>query len=423
MALLEVRHPQHLAGEALQVAAVARLLGTEVALQEDAAAPALTLGGVTGLPAALATLAGPLDALQQATLLQWLGFALSEVRPYPSPSPQLGRTLGALEVHLAQGSLSGEELWAGDVVVAFPLLARLPSIQGELSRLPLVSAWLARVAAEIPDLVAALPRAQGAGGAKGRPRGGEGGSKGRGEVGTKGRGEGGGKGRGAPPPAPRKLRLLALHGYRQSGRTAREKLGSFRKAVAKVAELEFVTAPHAITGEDGKEEEQFGWWFSQEDRSFDAHHTTECGLGFQESLDTVERAWREGSYDGIMAFSQGASLAAHLCLLQHLGRLPFAFRFAILVAGFTSRTSAHAREWKELEALGPEGGGPLVSLPTLHVMGETDRVIEKEMSDHLMGHFLSPRVSVHPGGHHVPATGDTKAATLAFLRDMQEKLL
>ena len=31
-----------------------------------------------------------------------------------------------------------------------------------------------------------------------------------------------------------------------------------------------------------QEEEQFGWWFSQEDRSFDAHHTTECGLGFQE---------------------------------------------------------------------------------------------------------------------------------------------
>ena len=107
-----------------------------------------------------------------------------------------------------------------------------------------MSAWLARVAAELPDLVAALPRAQGAGGAKGRPRGGEGGSKGRGEVGTKGRGEGGGKGRGAPPPAPRKLRLLALHGYRQSGRTAREKLGSFRKAVAKVA---LILIPSAFT--------------------------------------------------------------------------------------------------------------------------------------------------------------------------------
>jgi len=304
-------------------------------------------------------------------------------------------------------------------VVAFPLLARLPSIQGDLSRLPLVAAWLARVSAELPDLVAALPRLQGAAGGKGRPRGSEGGTKGRGEGGAKGQEKGGAKGRSAPPAAPRKLRLLALHGYRQSGRTAREKLGSFRKAVAKVAELEFVTAPHAIPGEDGKEEEQFGWWFSQEDRTFDAHHSTECDLGFQESLDTVERAWGEGSYDGIMAFSQGASLAGHLCLLQHLGRLPFTFRFAILVAGFTSRTSGHERNWKELEHLEPGEGGSLVSLPTLHVMGETDRVIERVMSDHLLGHFLSPCVSVHPGGHHVPATGDTKAATLAFLRDMQ----
>ena len=33
------------------------------------------------------------------------------------------------------------------------------------------------------------------------------------------------------PAAPRKLKLLCLHGYRQSGKVAREKLGSFRKAV------------------------------------------------------------------------------------------------------------------------------------------------------------------------------------------------
>ena len=129
------------------------------------------------------------------------------------------------------------------------------------------------------------------------------------------------------------------------------------------------------------------------------------------------------------------------------------------MAGFVSRTSAHERIWKELEFLEPEEGGSLISLPTLHVMGETDRVIERVMSDHLQGHFLrsgyswprsgacpftctssapyptspephgespepyppapSPCVAVHPGGHHVPATGDTKAATLAFLRDMQ----
>jgi hypothetical protein len=36
---------------------------------------------------------------------------------------------------------------------------------------------------------------------------------------------------------------------------------------------------------------------------------------------------------------------------------------------------------------------------------------------------MSPHVVTHEGGHHVPATGLPKAAVLAFLQQMQEKLL
>ena len=55
-------------------------------------------------------------------------------------------------------------------------------------------------------------------------------------------------------PVARKLQILCLHGYRQSGKSFREKLGGFRKAVAKVAELTFMTAPHSVPG--GQEQEQ-----------------------------------------------------------------------------------------------------------------------------------------------------------------------
>ena len=48
----------------------------------------------------------------------------------------------------------------------------------------------------------------------------------------KGRGEAKGKEKKVTPTGPRKLKLLCLHGYRQSGKAAREKLGSFRKAVS-----------------------------------------------------------------------------------------------------------------------------------------------------------------------------------------------
>ena len=131
----------------------------------------------------------------------------------------------------------------------------------------------------------------------------------------KGRVEGKGS-KGAPAKAPaasaRKLKILCLHGYRQSGKAAREKLGSFRKAVTR----------HNWKRESGNELSTFSgreagrarlchstpqhsrgrgsvWvvvqqgfvqlWivpgsniFAQEDKSFDAHDYVECELGFQE---------------------------------------------------------------------------------------------------------------------------------------------
>ena len=44
----------------------------------------------------------------------------------------------------------------------------------------------------------------------------------------------------------RKLRVLCIHGYRQNAKTSKEKLGSFRKLIAKFADLDFITAPHLI---------------------------------------------------------------------------------------------------------------------------------------------------------------------------------
>lgn len=49
-----------------------------------------------------------------------------------------------------------------------------------------------------------------------------------------------------------KLKVLALHGYRQSGDSFRTKIGSFRKYLNKYVEFVFVTAPHIspVEGDD-----------------------------------------------------------------------------------------------------------------------------------------------------------------------------
>ncbi len=39
--------------------------------------------------------------------------------------------------------------------------------------------------------------------------------------------------------------------------------------------------------------EQRGWWFSRQDNYFEAADDSECDKGFQESLDTIAKAFKE----------------------------------------------------------------------------------------------------------------------------------
>lgn len=51
-----------------------------------------------------------------------------------------------------------------------------------------------------------------------------------------------------------KLKILAFHGYRQNGAIFRGKIGSFRKAVSKYAQLTFFSAPHKVVNENEGDE-------------------------------------------------------------------------------------------------------------------------------------------------------------------------
>ena len=54
-------------------------------------------------------------------------------------------------------------------------------------------------------------------------------------------------------------------------------------------------------------------------------------------------------------------------------------------------------------------------------MGETDRVIEKEMSEEVANLFENKTLLVHPGGHFVPANSQTKKIYLDFLEERRRE--
>ncbi|XP_075445413.1 esterase OVCA2 [Ascaphus truei] len=211
------------------------------------------------------------------------------------------------------------------------------------------------------------------------------------------------------------LRLLALHGYRQNERSFREKTGALRKILRGRAEIVSFSAPLLVpepdTSSSGEgsgpaQDEPRGWWFSNpHNNSFDAMEEVKNCAGLEESLQTVAKALCElGPFNGILGFSQGAALVAMLCALKQRGDTRFQFDFAVLVAGFKSRSSQHEEYYREP-----------IAVPSLHVYGETDRVIPGNMSQDLASHFEKPVILTHAGGHFVPATSLQKKVYLEFL--------
>lgn len=226
----------------------------------------------------------------------------------------------------------------------------------------------------------------------------------------------------SPPPPPQisketdrpKLKILAFHGYRQNGAVFRGKIGSFRKAVAKYAQLVFVSGPHKVVNEDGAgDEDARSWWFNAEDNTFSGKCLGGLALGFQDTLAMIEKVEKEhGPFDGFMGFSQGACLVGLLAAMQQKGYLPYSFKFAIFASGFRSGSLVHKGFYDED-----------ISLPSLHVYGESDSIIPKEMSESLINLFIKPVVAEHSGGHYVACSGAIKDAYQDFLSDRYQEML
>ena len=177
-------------------------------------------------------------------------------------------------------------------------------------------------------------------------------------------------------------------------------------------------APHAATasflstdvsgdaGVEGRGDPR-GWWNAAEAAERPA--TSKTYVGLEESLALARQTLQEhGPFDGLLGFSQGATLGALLCLAP--SPLP-PLRFAVLVSGFMPRDPA-------LEPLvgTAEGPPPLrVPLPSLHVMGENDQLVAAASSQRLSDCFAGATLHHHEGGHLVPSSADFRALLKDFV--------
>ena len=89
-------------------------------------------------------------------------------------------------------------------------------------------------------------------------------------------------------------------------------------------------------------------------------------------------------------------------------------KFVVLISGFKSLSKSHLELFDRLD-------GRLIDIPSLHIIGETDQIIGKAKSEHLMQYFSEPMVVYHSGGHYVPSNSANRQKFNEFFDRFIEK--
>ncbi|KAL2924866.1 Rhodanese-like domain-containing protein 6 [Bienertia sinuspersici] len=220
----------------------------------------------------------------------------------------------------------------------------------------------------------------------------------------------------------KKLRILCLHGFRQNASSFKGRTAALAKKLKSMAELVFVNAPHELqfvyqprkpekdsnsspppptkncnkkyawlVAPDYHRKEVFDW--ERTDLAFDPLQYQKQTEGFSESLSYLKSVVsKEGPFNGILGFSQGAAMAALVCAQRERLDLELGFRFVILCSGFPINLA-------ECD----EGS---IRCPSLHVFGNGggDRQITSSCSRDLALYFEQGcrKIIEHDSGHIIP---------------------
>jgi predicted esterase len=230
--------------------------------------------------------------------------------------------------------------------------------------------------------------------------------------------------------APRKLRIIALHGYTSNAFVLQRRMGAIRKACRDTAEFVYFNGPirvepitavqsldapessqSALDADIPLEEQPRAWWKSSDDGNYTLFDETIAYLNEEFSKE-------KESFDGVFGFSQGACFAALLAsafeaptrypkLKLPSGQGPL--RFCIAVSGFRPRDAS-------MQALFPSEG---IQTPILHILGKTDQIVDAERSQTLVQAARNSRVEYHESGHVVPSQANFRNFYRDFIATFQ----
>jgi predicted esterase len=185
------------------------------------------------------------------------------------------------------------------------------------------------------------------------------------------------------------MKVLALHGYMQDGPKMETALSKLLRGKLKPKQIVAPTGPHQVAAG------QFGWWPLPSRESIRLPHTYD---NIEASLlylsDIIKR---EGPFDCLIGFSQGAVLATILASL-----FPSSFRYIILMSG------------SQIMDLRWHPSVP-ITIPVLSLVGQRDDLCLSEDTAQLESNYTNVTRGTHKYGHVIPTDADTRRLVEIFL--------
>lgn len=207
------------------------------------------------------------------------------------------------------------------------------------------------------------------------------------------------------------VRVLVLHGFAQNPDEIKSKT---RQIQAGLEEVEFVFPPAAIelVSFDGDMQDRsrgvrehparFSWNEPHEDMST---HLINTEATLARLIPVLER---DGPFDGIMGFSQGAAAAVAIASIlekrtKNIVHPPL--KFAILFCGARPAST-------DFDALYND-----IKTPSLHLVGKLDIMVPVERSLDLAASFKDAALIYHPGNHFIPQGTKFTRAIVDFVEN------
>ncbi|KAL1196400.1 Rhodanese-like domain-containing protein 6 [Cardamine amara subsp. amara] len=211
-------------------------------------------------------------------------------------------------------------------------------------------------------------------------------------------------------------RILCFHGFRTSGLILRSLIGKWPDSILRNLDLDFLDGPFPATGKSDIErlfDPPYYEWY-QVSKGFKEY------MNFEECLAYIEDYMiKNGPFDGLLGFSQGAFLTAAIPGMQEKGtalaKVP-KVKFLVIISGAKIPGIVFGQPKVAAAAF----SSPL-RCPSLHFIGERDYL--KTHGEVLVESFVEPVVIHHSGGHAIPKLDALAEETvLSFFQRIRQML-